>query len=308
MAISLITSLYRSEKHLPNYIRRVQSVAAQLDFPLEIVIVANEATDNERTLLETLQPNDMLSVNIIHTERETLYTSWNRGFEAAQYEMLGAWNVDDIRTVEGLTAAYKALDAGYQVVDFAYDLVQGREIARFPAHYRPDSLAPKAGLGAFFVIHRELYSAAGGFNPNFKITGDYEWSKRPVVRAADYQSSHVVGGQFVQHGGNLSGNNNPLQWVEFNIALIWYDAFEHLRPVEPELMRQTWEAWGHTGGSIPDAIADWLWGAGAEERYAAYSRERNAHPLLRRMRLALARRGLMHSAEWNAQQKPFKSV
>ena len=38
MAISLITSLYRSEKHLPQYIKRVQAVAAQIDFPLEIGI------------------------------------------------------------------------------------------------------------------------------------------------------------------------------------------------------------------------------------------------------------------------------
>jgi glycosyltransferase involved in cell wall biosynthesis len=115
MAISLITSLYRSEKHLPDYMRRVQNVASQLDFPLEIVIVANDATPDERLLLETLQPHDLLSVHIIHTERETLYASWNRGFAAAQYDMLGAWNVDDVRTVEGLIAAYEALEAGYQL-------------------------------------------------------------------------------------------------------------------------------------------------------------------------------------------------
>jgi hypothetical protein len=308
MAISLITSLYRSEKHLPDYMRRVQNVASQLDFPLEIVIVANDATPDERLLLETLQPHDLLSVHIIHTERETLYASWNRGFAAAQYDMLGAWNVDDVRTVEGLIAAYEALEAGYQLVDFAYDLVQGREIARFPAHYRTDSLAPKAGLGAFFMMQRELYDAAGELNPNFTITGDYEWSKRPAVRAAEYKPSTVVGGQFVRHETNLSGNNNLLQWVEYNIALIWYGGFEHLRPVEPDLMRHAWETWGYTGGTIPETMADWLWGEGAEERYAAYSQERNAHPLLRRMRLALARRGLVPSAEWNALHKPFKSV
>jgi hypothetical protein len=299
MAISLITSLYHSAKHLPDYIRRVQNVASQLDFPLEMVIVANDATSDERLLLETLQPKDLLAVNIIHTERETLYASWNRGFAAAQYDMLGAWNVDDVRTVEGLIAGYEALEAGYQLVDFAYDLVQGREIARFPAYYRTDTLAPKAGIGAFFMMQRELYDTVGEFNPNFTITGDYEWSKRPTVRAAEFKPSTVVGGQFVRHANTLSGSHNPLEWVEFNIALIWHGGFEHLRPVDPDLMHRTWEAWGHNGGTVPDGIANWLWGTGAKERYAAYSRERNANPLLRRMRLALARRGLVNSIEWN---------
>jgi glycosyltransferase involved in cell wall biosynthesis len=279
MAISLITSLYRSERHLP----------AQVDFPLEVVLVANDATDTERQLLETFEQGDLFTIQVIFTERETLYASWNRGFEAAQYDFLGAWNVDDRRSIEGLTTAYDALAAGYPLLDFAYDLVQGNQMARFPAPYRSDSLSPKSGLSPFFMLRRELYEAAGSFNPHFTIAGDYEWSKRPAVRAAEYQRLAVVGGQFVRHQDNLSGSRNPLEWVEFNTALIWHEGYEHLRPVDPHLMRQEWAAWGHTGGTIPPALADWLWGAGAAERYAAYTHERNAHPLMRRMRSVLAR-------------------
>ena len=299
MAISLITSLYRSEKHLPDYIKRVQSVAAQVDVPLEIVLVANDATATERQLLDSLQQNATFLVNLIHTERESLYASWNRGFEAAQFDRLGSWNVDDVRTVEGLLAGYEALEAGFQLVDMGCDLVEGNSIARYKAPYRPDSLSPKTGLSPFFMMRRELYNEAGNFNESFTITGDYEWSKRPAVRAAEYQPLSVVGGQFVLHDSNLSGGHHPLEWVEFNIALIWYGGYEHLRPVDPDLMREAWETWGHTGGAMPDDIADWLWGEGAHERYAAYTSERNAHPLMRRIRLALARRGLVNSVEWD---------
>jgi hypothetical protein len=303
MAISLITSLYRSEKHLPHYIKRVQQVAAQLEVPLEIVIVANDATHTERQLLDSVQQSETLTLNIIQTERETLYASWNRGFETAQYDNLGSWNVDDIRTVEGIIAGYEALGAGFQLVDLDFDLVQGHEVARFSAPYRPDSLAPKTGVSPFFMFRRELYLKAGAFSPFFTITGDFEWSKRPVVREAIYQALPILGGQFVLHDGNLSGGRNPLEWVEFNTALIWHGGYEHLRPVDPDTMRQSWETWGYTGGTIPDDIAAWLWGAGAHERYEAYLRERNAHPLLRRIRLALARRGLVKSVEWDAHQK-----
>jgi glycosyltransferase involved in cell wall biosynthesis len=299
MAISLITSLYRSEEYLPNYIKHVQTVTSQLVLPLEIVIVANEATDNERHLLETLQPGELFSVKIIHTERESLYASWNRGFEAAQYSILGSWNVDDIRTVEALIAAYNILTSGYQLVDFAYDVTHSTKIMQFPAPYSSDSLSPKTGLGPFFMMTRELYKAAGAFNPNFTITGDYEWSKRLVVRTAKYRALSVVGGQFVRHENTLSGSHDPIEWVEFNIALIWQGGFEHLRPADPLLMRRAWENWGYTGGIITDTLAEWLWGVGANKRYAAYSRERKAHPLLRRIRLALARRGWINSVEWS---------
>lgn len=297
MAISLITSLYRSEKHLPQYIKRVQYVASQLDFLLEMVVVANDATETERQHLTAFQQTETFTVKLIHTERETLYASWNRGFEAAQFDILGSWNVDDIRSVEGLQAGYDALEADFQLVDLAYDLVQGNSIAHFKPPYRPDSLSPKTGLSPFFMMRRELYQEAGAFNPLFTITGDYEWSKRPIVRTAEYQSLPVVGGQFVLHDSNLSGGRNPMEWVEFNIALIWHRGYEHLRPVDPDKMRETWESWGHTGGAIPDDIAEWLWGDGAHERYESYARERNAHPLLRRVRLALGRRGLAQNLQ-----------
>jgi hypothetical protein len=246
-----------------------------------------------------LQHSNNLAVNVIHTERESLYASWNRGFEAAQFAVLGSWNVDDVRTAESLMAGYEALEAGFQLVDMGYDLVQGNQVARYKTPYRSDSQSPKTGLSPFFMMQRELYQEAGAFNPHFTITGDYEWSKRPVVRAAEYQPLSVVGGQFVLHNSNLSGGQNPMEWIEFNIALIWHGGYEHLRPVDPDRMHETWAAWGHTGGTIPDDIADWLWGDGAYERYAAYISERNAHPLMRRIRLALARRGFVNSVEWD---------
>jgi hypothetical protein len=118
------------------------------------------------------------------------------------------------------------------------------------------------------------------------------------VRNAPCQILDISGGEFVLHDSNLSGGHNLKEWVEFNIALIWYSNYEHLRPVDPQLMRDTWAAWGHMGSAIPEDIANWLWGEDAQARYFAYTRERNAHPLLRRVRLALARRGLLNSVEW----------
>ncbi|MEL6526543.1 MAG: hypothetical protein AAFQ07_12630, partial [Chloroflexota bacterium] len=58
--ISLITSLYRSDEHLPTYIEAVEAVARDLALSLEVVIVANDATEAERHLLDTFALSDIL--------------------------------------------------------------------------------------------------------------------------------------------------------------------------------------------------------------------------------------------------------
>jgi hypothetical protein len=311
--ISLITSLYRSDAHLPQYIQHVRAVAAALqeaNIMLEVVVVVNDATSTEKTLLQSLQTVEPVSTQVLYVPRETLYASWNRGIDAAQGDILGVWNVDDIRTAEGLIDGYRRLqdDTTLQLVDLAF-IIETRSDGQVikqeprPVQFDPHRTDPKSVATPFFLFRRVLYEQAGSFNENFCIVGDYEWCKRETVRQTIYEHSDVISGKFVIHGENLSNGNNPLEWVEINTVLIWHGAYEHLRPVDPDLMSEIWHTWGHTGGTMPDDIAEWLWGDGARERYEAYTRERNTHPLLRRIRLALARRGLWHSVEWDVRHR-----
>lgn len=307
--ISLITSLYRSEAYLPQYIQHVRDVATTLHkahITLEIVIVVNDATPAEEQLLQTLQAAVAAPVQVISVPRETLYASWNRGINAAQGDILGFWNVDDLRTADGLLDGYRRFHADdtLYLVDFPFFLHDANgEIAFHDTQFNPVNFSPKAVAAPFFLFRRTLYEQAGSFNENFRITGDYEWSKREIVRQTRYVLSDTIAGKFLIHDTNLSTGNNPLEWVELDTVLIWHSAYEHLRPVEPDLMYSVWHDWGHIGGTMPDDIAEWLWGEGARDRYEAYNRERNAHPLLRRIRLALARRGLWHSVEWDAHHR-----
>lgn len=304
-ALSLITSLYRSEAHLPMYIQRVRDAHTALqslapNFALEIVVVANDATDAEKRLLKDFAATPDVTVNVLHVPRESLYASWNRGVDAAQYDALGFWNVDDVRTAAALVDGAERLQANVcELVDFPFDVARPHETVRYPPNFKPDLFSPKTTPGTFFVFHRALYERNGAFDPRFRIVGDYEWSKRDAVREAPYALSDVTAGTFVVHGDNLSNGVRPLEWVEINTVLLWHGAHHELRPVDPDLMREVWQAWGHTGVDLSDEMQQWLWGVDARERYEAYTRERNAHPLLRRIRLALARRGLWHSVEWD---------
>ncbi|RMG88611.1 MAG: glycosyltransferase, partial [Chloroflexi bacterium] len=224
--------------------------------------MANDAQPEERELLEKLASDvDDLDVQLLFVPRETLYASWNRGIQQARGDILGFWNVDDVRYPDALIVAHKIFtEQRVELVDCGFILQQGRDIRYVSATFNPESLSPKTIAGPFFLFHRKLYKKAGSFNDYFCIAGDYEWSKRPAVRESVYQLIKTEGGLFRLHGNNLSNNTSPLEWVEWNIILIWHGGFEHLRPVDPVLMRETWESWGHQGGYIPDDVAQWLWG------------------------------------------------
>jgi glycosyltransferase involved in cell wall biosynthesis len=288
--LSLISSLYRSEKHLPDYITRLEEVLAECRIPLEIVVVANDATSAELVMLKDLAQNKI--VKILHCPRESLYASWNRGIAAATGDFIGFWNVDDKRTVEGLELGYRLLSEEAEIVDFAFEIQEEGKIRLAPPNYRPRSIKPRDTVAPFFLFRRSLFERAGTFNESFKIVGDYEWAAREVVRNANYIGSSVLGGRFILHESNLSGGRHPLEWVEFNLALIKLGAHELLRPVDPDLMFQAWQEWGRDYTKMSPALEKWFWGKGAKRRFQAYQNYRKSkwakrlNLVLRRLRLA----------------------
>jgi hypothetical protein len=305
-AISLITSLYRSESHLPAYVGRVQQMAdalAAADIALQLVLVANEPTPAEHAHLTTLQGVQNAAVLLLQVPRESVYASWNRGFRAAAHDVLGPWNVDDERDPQATITAAKHLHNGAELIDMPHEVVTEQRTQQRPP-YNPLKLSPKLCLSPFFLFTRPLYEHVGSFDDAFRVAGDLEWCWRPALRQASYITLLQSGGRMNLHGGNLSNGNNALEWVEINAILLKHGLYDQLRPVAPDLMRAFWSDWASANSEIPADVANWLWGTGAAQRYAAYERERRSHPLLRRMRLALARRGLWPSVEWDAHHQP----
>lgn len=298
---SLTTSLYRPLPYLRPFAQAVAEVGRALpaDHPLELILVHNDPTLVEQTALtaaiRTIQGAGV-RVTRLETPRETLYASWNRGFQAASGDWLGAWNVDDERTATGLSAAAALFTQGVALVDFPYEVVSPVSAAtQQPAPYNPHLIAPRRALGPFFLTTRALFQQAGDFNPHFRIVGDFEWATRPAVRASSYQAATIEGGTFHRHANTLSGSANPREWIEFNIALIWRGQYSQLRPVEPTAMRTAWENWGHSGADLPPTAADWLWGEQASARYQRYRRARQQPAWRQRVVQAGARRGWWHS-------------
>ena len=131
------------------------------------------------------------------------------------------------------------------------------------------------------------------------------WNSASRVHAgARFQLGTKNGGDFLVHGGNLSNTGGEREEIEANIIFMRRGDWKQLRPTNPRALREAWDDWGNrSGDALPAEVADFLWGTEAESRWRRYRRERGQAPALRRLRLALASRGWIHSEEWAMAQR-----
>ena len=319
MPIAVISSLYRCERHLLAFAASVFGFARRVSesgVSVHFVPIVNEATRREREEIDRLaseiNSNYFGQMTPQFVPRETLYASWNRGLASTQAPYFTFWNADDFRAADALIEGYSALQSGANLVDFDYTRV--RHVKRFgllareeriavPCMFDGERFTRRNGIGPFFMARRSLYAQVGPFDANFEIAGDTEWASRalPWVK---FQRGSTDGGDFVVHGDNLSNSGGEREDIEVNVIFMRRGAWEHLRPANPRAMREAWERWGNAERvALPPEQADFLWGPAAEGRWKRYRSERNQAPALRRLRLALAARGLMHSVEWAMAQR-----
>jgi glycosyltransferase involved in cell wall biosynthesis len=264
--VAVITSLYRTERFLPAYIRMMRAVATecqQVGVVFELVLVSNDATAEERRLLDTLQPFDGV-LQIIHVARESIYASWNRGIHAAMAPYFGVCGVDDERMATALIELKQMVQAPtYDLLDFPYTIAHKYGKQHYGPFQTPMSAAEvgKVRPGVFFIASKALYQQVGPFDERFRIAGDIEWFYRalaatPVDRR---MSGTVKAGVHHIHGGNLS-TQFAFTWAEANVCRLMHQQTDWLFPAPPHIMRQVWERWGAEEVPITPALATRLWG------------------------------------------------
>ncbi|MCY4145743.1 MAG: hypothetical protein OXE95_02365 [Chloroflexi bacterium] len=319
MKIALISSLYRCEKHLPTFSAALFGFAkrvSQAGVAVDYLPIVNDASQSEREQIDKLARainsgcHGRMTPQYI--PRESLYASWNRGLANSDADGFGFWNADDTRAADAFLAGWRALQDGADLVDFDFTRVATvRRMGRFarterwlvPCLYNPARFSRGNGLGPFFMARRSLYAAVGPFDANFQIAGDTEWASR-AVHISRFQRIPSSGGDFIVHGENLSNTGSGREDIEVNIIHMRRGNWRELRPADPAAMRAAWQLWGRQGQiELPAEHAEYLWGAGAKTRWRAYRREQRQPRWLRRLRLALAARGWLHSEEWVAARR-----
>ena len=315
MTIALISSLYRSEQHLPTFTAAVFGFAKRIsesDIAVHYLPIVNDATRAEREqidrLAQAINSHYYGRMSPHYVPRESLYASWNRGLSLSRMPYFAPWNADDIRSDQAFIEGYRALQSGADLIDFPFTRVmQGKRFGTLPREQRIDvpclfdreRFTRRNGLGPFFMASTALYTRLGPFDANFRVAGDTEWASRALPWVS-FQRGTQTGGEFLVHGDNLSNTGGEREDIEVNTIFMRRGEWSQVRPANPHSMREAWERWGNPARlPVPNEVADFLWGAEAERRWKRYQRERRQPPLLRRLRLGLAARGLLHSVEWS---------
>jgi hypothetical protein len=291
--VSLVTSLYRAEAHLPGYMQRLRQLLGAVKaagISVEVILVPNDPSDSEQTLLQTL-PTDMAEFHVETVALESVYTSWSRGVELAHGRVIGFLNADDTRTADGIIDAVRLIDSGCQWVYFPYEVewTGGKRVRRAVARQIPfDRQAHLIEMkaGPFFMFTPALYQKVGRFDGRFRISGDWDWIVR-ALQIADPCASEALGGTFQLHGGNLSGIGNPRQAVEDNMIRLRHGMLDALTPAPPDLMRSMWVTFAPDSPLLADELAERLFAPEAQAQFDAWLAERSERERARRRSDAL---------------------
>jgi hypothetical protein len=284
MDISLVSSFYRAQAHLPAWVSRAEQLAAVVQkagIALEFIIVANDPQPEETVLMEAFAAH-VLNVHILNVPRESLYASWNRGVETASGQLIGFWNADDNRSAAAVIDAWRLKQAGAQLVYFPWTVIllnakgEGKHARNIYSQipFDADFHRRKFRAGPFFMFTPALYRTVGPFDARFRIVGDWEWCNR-ALNITPFTPSEINGGDFFVHGGNLSNTGSTRQICEENVMRILCGLLDDLTPAPPDEMRAIWSQW-EWDVTLPPIAAEKLWGSGASEAWARWQVEEPA--------------------------------
>lgn len=245
MKLSIITSLYASEKFLDLYFQRLGIFEKKLEElkienEIEIVLVFNDINSQEKKIFEKYQYSfKKIVLQSIKTNRETIYSSWNRGVKYAKSEVICFWNVDDNRNVDAIIDGLSLINDGLDIVYFDFFSSGIRWYKRIIPYYKKrlhsmpvfdrKLFSNSMCLGPFFMFRKSIVDLIGLFDEQFRIAGDFDFAVRAALNnKVKFAKSLVNGGTFYVHGGNLSGYNNFRQQVENQVVYTRYNAVEKL--------------------------------------------------------------------------------
>jgi glycosyltransferase involved in cell wall biosynthesis len=200
--VSAIVSTYNSERFFTGRMENLlqQTIADRL----EIVVVDSGSQQNESAIAQHYIDAGA-PVKLIRTERESLYSAWNRAIEVATGDYLISANTDDRLMPEACEVMAEALDAHQQVALVFSDALEttdeqevidcsvlsyspGRRRISRPA-YSYVRLLVECCCGPFPMWRRSVHEQSGLFDSSYIVAGDWEFwlrigEKNPMLHIA----------------------------------------------------------------------------------------------------------------------------
>ncbi|MFA7229329.1 MAG: glycosyltransferase, partial [Melioribacteraceae bacterium] len=201
--VSAIISTYNSEKFIEGCLTDLIEQTLYKKGELEIVIVNSGSQQNEEQIIKKFQ---IVYDNIkyIKTEKETIYSAWNRGIKESTGEYVTNANTDDRHRPEALEIMCGYLEANSEIDVVYADQYStkipndkwGSDTAKKEQlwyEYDPDFLHFGCFIGPQPMWKKNLHDKFGFFNEDLKVVGDYEFWLRISCKAKFYHLPEILG-------------------------------------------------------------------------------------------------------------------
>lgn len=176
LTFTIITVCYNSGKTIE---RALQSVANQDWSNVEHVVIDGGSTDNTIEIINNFLPR---VTRFVSEPDDGIYDAMNKGLNIASGDVVAFLNADDFYSDSSVLSSIANLfqrDA-FQAIMGDVGYFKEGNVGRIIRRYRSSIFTPKKlrqGImpahPAFF-IHRDILTRVGGFNPSYKIAGDFE--------------------------------------------------------------------------------------------------------------------------------------
>ena len=235
MKISVITSLYKCKKYLPDYLKYL-SLVNNLN-ECEFILIHNMPAKDELNLINKFKFNHPeININYIKLDFvETLYASWNRGIKKSNGKYIAIWNVDDIRMPDSLKNQAQKLDENLKA-KICYGDMYGMEkygvlegkIFYHPAYpEKKNDFLRSHYLGCFPMWRREIHDVIGYFDEQYRLVGDYEFQIR-AARNFDFVKTNKILGYYLINEKNKLSSDFRLQNAERTSVEIRYGVYDKI--------------------------------------------------------------------------------
>lgn len=230
--VSALASCYRAERFLPAFL---ENCAAQtIADTAEIVLVHNDPTPEELTLVGDFTEQYPGLITHIVTEREGFARSMNRAVQAAAGEYLCVWNVDDLRTPQSLEKMADLLDqfpsvgftyGDYRIVE-RWRATKGVDVVP-PAVYDAREFVRGMHLGPFFMWRRLGNEDIGGWDEQFAVASDFDFAIRLALSGEGRKADGLLG-YYLNDWSGLSTSPSGPQPTEATAIMIRYGTYSRV--------------------------------------------------------------------------------
>lgn len=184
MRVSIITAVLNGASSIG---RTLDSVAEQDYVDIEHIVADGDSKD---ATLEIVRASGAKSARIITGQDAGVYAAFNKGLRAATGDVIAYLNAGDCydspTVVSKMMLALKTFAVEAVFADVL--IVDPEQRSRVVRRYSSKKFSPSAmGYGLMpahptLFFRREVYAAAGEYDPRFRIAGDFEFCLRAFVR------------------------------------------------------------------------------------------------------------------------------